>query len=617
MKNNAQSEVSRKALHVLPLFFSGIFFLAIFNSLDCFSQDTNTYIGTRLWWSTWWAFSLYGLFFVAILYLMRRYELNRIRLKNQLKLEKIKTDALRSTDRVKSQFFADISHEFRTPLTLILGQVESVMSSGIGTREKAKLQVADRNARKLLTLINQLLDLSKLEAGSMKLDVSQHNFVSFIKGLFFSFESLAALKKISLLFEAGTDNIPVIFDPDKMEKIFYNLVSNAVKFSEVNGKVQISIHLIKPNIIEIRVENNGRGIPAEQLPYIFDRFYQVDHSDTQKYEGTGIGLALARELVEMHHGTITVESDEWVSTVFIVRLRVSEIKPEQGYGEELVADRDFSAAYYTDDDKIEDGKSVSEPAISSGESREIVLIVDDNNDVREFIHELLENEYLIHEAENGNTGIIKARETIPDLIITDLMMPVMDGYKFCKKIRKDERTSHIPIIMLTAKADFDDKMEGLETGIDDYIIKPFSTKELKARIRNLINQRRLLRARFSQATIFKPSEVAATSMDKVFLEKMSRVIEANFEKQDFTVESLAAEFKMSTSQLNRKLNALIGQPGGQVMRSLRLQRAAQLLEMKAGTVAQICYQLGFNDQAYFSRAFRKQFGCSPVEYIKG
>lgn len=242
--------------------------------------------------------------------------------------------------------------------------------------------------------------------------------------------------------------------------------------------------------------------------------------------------------------------------------------------------------------------------------------MEDNKDVRAYIREQLQEFYQTREAENGEVGFIVARETLPDLIITDLMMPNVDGYQFCKVLRTDERTSHIPIIMLTAKSRLDDKIEGLQIGVDDYITKPFSAKELKVRVKNLIVQRKMLRDRFKKSTVIKPSEVTVLSIDQVFLEKIIKTIEANFENQDFTPESLANVVNMSVSQLNRKLNALIGQPAGQLMRSLRLHRAADLLKQKAGTISEICYQLDFNDPAYFSRTFKKQFGCSPTEYIK-
>ena len=559
---------------------------------------------------------LFGAVLIFLLYLIRRYEINRIKLGIQLKLEKVETDTLRKLDHLKSQFFTNISHEFRTPLTLILGQIESVMSSGIEAREKAKLQVAKRNARRLLTLINQLLDLSKLETGNMELNVSQHNIVTFIKNLFYSFESLAATKKIRLLFESDSTYLPVVFDLDKMENVFYNLVSNAVKFSKIHGEVKISIKLNDMQSVEIQISDDGIGIPAEQISGIFDRFYQVDNSSTRNYEGTGIGLALVKELIELHKGKVTVKSIEAEGSIFTVILPVGDVKPEIKTCNSLVSNDIGFAEINTETEYFEIENASAGPEKLSIDDREIVLVVEDNRDVREYIREQLEEFYHILEAENGLTGMEVAQEIVPDLIVSDLMMPKVNGFQFCKAVRNNERTSHIPIIILTAKAGFDNKIEGFEIGVDDYIIKPFSARELKVRVRNLINQRKLLRSRFKSATVIKPSEVTAISIDQLFLQKIIKIIEANFENQNFTPESLAESVNMSVSQLNRKLNALIEQPAGHLMRSLRLQRAADLLKKNAGTVSEICYQLDFNDPAYFSRAFKKQFGCSPSEFAK-
>ncbi|HSP86933.1 MAG TPA: two-component regulator propeller domain-containing protein [Ignavibacteriaceae bacterium] len=590
-----------------------------------------TLIITPPWWNTWWSYILYGLLFLSGLYWIRRYELNRIHLKNQLKLEKVETDTLRNLDQVKSHFFANISHEFRTPLTLILGQIESVLSSNIENKEKGKLQVANRNARRLLTLINQLLDLSKLEAGSMELKAEQHNIVSFLKSLFFSFESLAESKKITLKFESEFENIPVVFDPDKMEKVFYNLVSNAFKFTSAQGEIKVSITVRHAEFIsasstkweipkqvrddntkdfvEISVKDNGIGIPADRLSNIFDRFYQVDSSSTREHEGTGIGLALTKELVELHKGKINVYSKEGEGSEFIISLPLGDLNNEKNYLDPLV--NSFTSV--NNNAEIVETNSESRFQVFENK-REIILIVEDNSDVRSYIREQLEMDYHIVEASNGEEGIAKAKKEIPDLIITDVMMPKMDGYQFSKQIRSDEKTSHIPIVMLTAKAALDDKIKGLETGIDAYLTKPFSAKELKVRIKNLIYQREQLRKRFSKSTVIKPSEVTAISVDQEFLQKVIMIIEKHFDDEKFDVEKLAGEVYMSASQLNRKLNALIDQPAGQLIRSLRLQRAADLLKQNAGTVAEICYKVGFNDQAYFSRAFKKQFGVSPSEF---
>jgi signal transduction histidine kinase/ligand-binding sensor domain-containing protein/DNA-binding response OmpR family regulator len=622
---------------------------------------------TPPWWSRWWAYIIYSFLFLSILYAIRRYELNRLKLKNQLKVEKVETDTLRNLDQLKSHFFANISHEFRTPLTLILGQVESVLSSNIESKEKGKLQVANRNARRLLTLINQLLDLSKLEAGSMELKAEQHNIISFLKSVFFSFESLAESKKIILKFESESANIPLRYDTDKMEKIICNLISNAFKFTSENGEIKLSVNIVSPNLfqkghselvsesstsmsvqkvnlkqvqvdkhstsketqlnslsVEIRIKDTGIGIPSDSLLHIFNRFYQVDGSSTREHEGTGIGLALTKELVELHKGQITVNSKEGEGTEFIIHFPFVDLKAEaettlEAPSEKISIDYNFETigkGQVSDflDTVSQIHNSLKEQTESSIQHTEIILIVEDNTDVRAYIREQLENDYKVIEAGDGEEGIRNAQIEIPDLIITDVMMPKMDGYQFSKNIRGDEKTSHIPIIMLTAKAGLDDKIEGLETGIDDYLTKPFSARELKVRVKNLIYQRKELRKRFSKISIIKPSEVSTISIDQAFLEKTIKTIESNFEDEQFSVDKLAEQLNMSISQLNRKLNALIDQPPGHLIRTYRLQRAAELLKQNTGSVAEICYKVGFNDQAYFSRAFKKQFGVSPSEY---
>ncbi|HPE76336.1 MAG TPA: two-component regulator propeller domain-containing protein [Draconibacterium sp.] len=571
---------------------------------------------TPPWYRTWLALIIFGLGFTFVILLIRRYEMARINLKNQLEFEKISTDSLRHIAQMKSQFFANISHEFRTPLTLILGQVDSVMSSGINNSEKSKLQVANRNARRLLKLINQLLDLSKLETGKMELNSLQYNMVGFLKSLLFSFESMASSKKITLSFKSVSDHIAVVFDMDKMEKVFYNLIFNAIKYTSENGEIEVEIKTVDTIYIEISVSDNGSGIPEKYIPHIFNRFFQVESSSTRNYEGTGIGLALVKELVELHNGMVKVESSEGEGSTFTVKLPIGEISKVEQPAIIKISEPDNYSEILEAEIAVENEGYTVVKEMQNNDNREIVLVVEDNNDVRAFICDQLGNEYHIKQAENGENGLQIALETVPDLIITDLMMPKMNGLQLCKAIRNDERTSHIPVIMLTAKVGFDNKIEGLETGVDDYITKPFSSKELMVRVKNLINQRKLLRARFKTSTIIKPSEVSVLSIDQVFLDKIIQMIEANFENQDFTPELLASAVNMSVSQLNRKLNALINQPAGQLMRSLRLQRAADLLKQKAGTVSEICYQLDFNDPAYFSRAFKKQFGCSPSDFIK-
>ena len=526
---------------------------------------------------------------------------------NELKIAQAQ---LQELDKLKSRFFANISHEFRTPLTLILGQIDSIMSGSIKIKEKGKLQIADRNAKRLLALINQLLDLSKLESGSMKLKAEQHNIVSFFKSLFYSFESLAESQKIILKFESEYKNIPVVFDPDKMEKIFYNLISNAFNFVASEGEIEVCLNVID-SIVEIRIKDSGIGIPSDRLPHIFDRFYQVDGSATRKHEGTGIGLAVTKELIELHKGNISVNSKEGEGSEFIIQLPLGDFTIEK---DEFIKLQTETSLQVNGFNTTETEEKIPLLNYSGSDNHEIILIVEDNFDLRNYIRELLETDYKVIEASDGAEGVSKAKDEIPDLIITDVMMPEMDGFQFSNKIRNNEKTCHIPLIMLTAKAGFEDKMEGLESGVDAYITKPFNAKELKVQIDNLLKQRKLLRERYSKATVIKPSEVSVISADQAFLQKIIQIIENHCGDYQFSVEQLAEYVNMSISQLNRKLNALIGQPAGQLMRSLRLQRAADLLKQNAGSVSEICFNLGFKDHAYFSRAFKKQFGCSPSDY---
>jgi two-component system, sensor histidine kinase ChiS len=566
-------------------------------------------IVTPPWWHTRLAYFLYIVLFLNGLYLLRRYELNRFNLKNQLQFERVETASLRKLDQLKSHFFANISHEFRTPLTLIIGQTETLLQTEDDRKAKEKLLSVNNNAERLLTMVNQLLDLSKLEAGKLELNQSQQNIVSFLKNLLFSFESLAESNQIQLNFYSSRATIPMNFDAEKMEQIFVNLLSNALKFSESGGRIDVAIATPEPDRIEIRIEDTGIGIPEDQLPNIFDRFYQVDQSGTRRYEGTGIGLSLVHELVGLHNGSIRVLSEEGVGTEFILQFPF-----EKDY--DTIQDTEIAIKVISSSDEETD--LLPHPDLDKMllEHDELVLIVEDNAEIRSFIREQLETEYTVLEAANGMEGIRISRATIPDLVITDLMMPEMDGNQFSEKIRNDEKTSHIPIIMLTAKTGLDSKIEGLEAGIDAYLTKPYHIRELRTIVKNLIEQRKNLKKQFSSATYFQPSLVAKSSVDQTFLKKAIETINHHLQEEDYPVESLANDLNMSVSQLNRKMNALVDQPAGTFIRSIRLQRSAELLNQTDKTISEICFEVGFNDQAYFSRAFKKQYGKSPSAFRK-
>ncbi|GAB4329683.1 MAG: hypothetical protein Kow0037_04830 [Calditrichia bacterium] len=606
------------------------------------SSDDSRHLGTREAalgirissppWKSRWIYLIFAGIFLGILYVIRRYEMNRLHWKNRLQLKQLENNKLQEMDQLKSRFFANISHEFRTPLTLILGQLERVIGTSKSKEERRRLEVAHRNSRRLLNLINQILDLSKLEAGSMQLKSQPQNIIPFLKNLIYSFESWWERKKITISLQCPYQEVMVNFDPEKLEQVFYNLLANAIKFTPEGGSVDICIRMSQKKqlppgqpSLEIGIQDSSPGIAGEDLHRIFDRFYQAGKQDSPNAEGSGIGLALVKELVELHQGLITVTSQSGEGCVFTVYLPAVS-QPSQGSADSQNTERHS----FDSGSELEEATSPEpQPPIVPVEKtdvdtfgshpekeRPVLLLVEDHYDLRAYMQEQLQEDFKVLGAANGNDGLKIARQEIPDLIITDVMMPQVDGYQLCKKLQEDERTSHIPIIILTARAEMDDKIEGLELGVDDYLVKPFSPRELITWVNNLIELRRRLRRRFKEKVIVKPSEVTAVPIEQAFLKKVITAIEENLAEEGFDVTALAKIVGMSISQLNRKLHALVDQPAGQLLRSLRLQRAADLLTQNAATVAEITYQVGFTDQANFSRAFKKQFGKAPGEFRK-
>lgn len=540
---------------------------------------------------------------------------------------------LRELNLTKSRFFANISHEFRTPLTLLLGPLEKLMNSD--TQEnKNMIGMMHRNATRLLLLDNQLLDLSKLEAGKLSLKVSQSEITQAIKGMVMSFQSLAEKKEIDFSYLCPDIEIQAFFDQEKLEKIVYNLLSNALKFTPENGQVIFKLFLFLNNkkkdlpqklrnitgqIICITVKDTGAGITKENQLHIFDRFYQVDSSQNKNFEGTGLGLSLTKELVELHHGYITVDSKPTEGSTFKVYLPIDKKAFETN---ELVngkvdsLDLPIFKNNSQTEGKFHEQKTEEEPVSNMPDEIVQLLIVEDNDDMRYYIRDCFDYNFNIEEAVDGESGFEKAINEIPDIIISDLMMPKMDGIELCHNLKTDERTSHIPIILLTALSSVDDRIKGLETGADDYIAKPFNRQELVTRVKNLTFQRRLLRERFGREVKIQAKDIAITSADEKFLDKLILFIENNLADPDLNVDSLIDEIHLSRSQLHRKLKALTCLSATEFIRTIRLKRAAQLLEQHHGTVAETVYAVGFNSLSYFSKCFQKQFNMTPKEYIR-
>jgi DNA-binding response OmpR family regulator len=502
-----------------------------------------------------------------------------------------------------------------------------------------------RNADRLLGLINQLLDLAKLEAGKMSLQARKLDLVPYLRNLVMSFLSLAERRKINLQFDSTEDKIAIYIDTEKFEKIIVNLISNAFKFTPQQGRIEVC--LIMPNakiqmsnqfpipksniqhpisnIVQITITNTGVGIPPDQFKKIFDRFYQADDSYTKNQEGTGIGLALVKELVELHHGHIAVSSENISDkkdtlTTFTILLPLGREHLRDDEIAEDISILDTGIEHPTP--KIVDREPSTEKRVTSiqhpgsriQDRESSILIIEDNPDMQQYLHNNLSESYRTLIAENGEKGIVLAMSKLPNLIVSDVMMPGMDGFTVCEKIKTDTRTSHIPLILLTARADAESRITGLETGADDYIAKPFDMKELHVRIHNLIEQRNLLRKKFSQQTTFIPEDIATNVVDQSFLQRAKGIIEEHLSDSDFTVKDFAQEIGFSRIHLYRKIHALTDHSTQDFIRIIRLQKAAYLLSHSEATVSEIAYEVGFNNLSYFTRRFREHFGMIPSKF---
>jgi signal transduction histidine kinase/ligand-binding sensor domain-containing protein/CheY-like chemotaxis protein len=535
---------------------------------------------------------------------------------------------LKELDRVKSRFFANISHEFRTPLTLIMGPLEQMLSGCPEKEQRQKLGMMQRNSRRLLSLINQLLDLSKFESGKMKLQVSQQNIIPFLKGIVDSFNSLMAQNELGLNFHTPEENITLYFDGEKIENVVCNLLINAVKFTPPGGQITVVVNQIKdplPGFLEISVRDTGIGIPPDQLDHIFDRFYQAEGLDDHAHKGSGIGLALTKELVALHHGEITVRSIEGKGSEFTIRLPLGD--RHLGPGEivrhpgEPAKHRNFKEKpdlymIEKEEEANQTGNEIIHQAIDGkrGQEKNIILVVEDSADVRSYIRSAIESDYHIIEAMDGREGIKKAREIIPDLIISDIMMPGADGYELCRVLKNDVNTSHVPIILLTAKAAEEDIIEGLECRADDYITKPFNTRILSARIKNLIDVRSQLQENLRREMTFQPSKTSISKIDREFLHDLQAVLDKNIAEPDFNVDQLCKKLYMSHTSLYRKINALSGESPTEFIRSYRLKKGAELLKKNFGTILEVALEVGFSSANYFTRVFKKKFHQLPSEY---
>ena len=519
--------------------------------------------------------------------------------------------ALKALDKAKTHFFANITHEFRTPLTLVTGPVAQIIEEQPPNSIKKRLKGVLKNARNLAELINQLLDISKLEAREMKIEIAHGDVSHYTKELIHRFQPLAEKKHLRLYFTTNISRWKIHFDRDKWNKIIYNLLSNAIKFTEKEGSISVSLKQIWQNqqeYILLKVKDDGIGIAPEHLDHIFDRFYQSDSSSTRIQGGTGIGLSLVKELVELQEGSITVKSTVGKGTTFTIVLPVTP----RNTGEETASslyEQEFPLPVNEAELWIEN-EQTTDNSKQRNTGKLKLLIIEDNAEMRSYIRSCIDASlYTISEAANGEEGIAKAQKIIPDLIVSDVMMPKKDGFEVTYVIRNHTATSHIPLILLTAKASLESRLKGLERGADAYLTKPFSPRELTLRIQKLIALRTLLQQRYQNYNT--PQENPAFEKEDSFIRDFKNYINQHISESSLNVESISSHFAVSRMQLHRKLKALTNTNTSHYIRSIRLEKAMELLKKRELNITEIAYETGFSSIDHFSRSFKKAYGKSP------
>lgn len=507
---------------------------------------------------------------------------------------------------MKFRFFTNVSHELRTPLTLIISPLEGMLKETTDELQSTRLQLMYRNAQRLLHLVNQLLDFRKGEMSTHQLSLSEGDIISYVHSVCNSFLLMADKKHIQFSFFSGIDTFSMAFDADKVGKIVMNLLSNAFKFTPEGGRVTVMIEHVAgtPDILEIKIADTGIGISDVDKEHIFERFYQAGHKGVEETTGNGIGLSLVRDFVTLHEGEVKVFDNIGMGSVFVIQFPVKHVETQVQLPEETGMPAGD-----------EEDKEMKEEAREETERKNfpLLLIVDDNEDFRIFMRYSLELQYRVKLAVNGKEAWEMMQEELPDLVISDVMMPQMDGNELCRLIKQDKRTAHIPVILLTARQNTEAKLEGLQTGADDYVTKPFNMTILVLRIRKLIELSRYHRV--TQGMIDPaPSEIVITSLDEKLIEKAIKYVEDNMSRTELSVEELSRELGMSRVHLYKKLLQITGKTPIEFIRVIRLKRAAQLLRESQLHVSEVAFEVGFNNPKYFSRYFKDEFGVLPSVY---
>ena len=570
-------------------------------------------------WLTWWAKLIYILITISIIYTIIHAYKKKIDLESLYTLEKKNHEQEQELNQERLRFYTNITHELRTPLTLILGPLEDMQKdTSLPTRQAQKLSVIHQSALRLLNLINQILEFRKTETQNKKLCVCKGNIAPLIHEIGLKYKELNQKKAIDFQIQIEKEEMPLFFDKEIITIILDNLISNAIKYTE-QGKITLSLYPTTRNGVtytEIKVSDTGYGISAEALPHVFDRYYQ--ESGKHQASGTGIGLALVRNLVELHEGEIRVESIQNEGSTFYISLLTDNIYPNALHGD---------STKQTEEEMISEAVPEDSQNTEPETSKPILLIVEDNEDIQKYIAESFSDSFEVITGSNGEEGKQQALNRIPDIIVSDIMMPVMDGITLCRQLKEDVRTSHIPVILLTAKDSLQDKEEGYEVGADSYLTKPFSASLLRSRINNLLDSRKKLIAQFQQTgTSHNPNShldekrsiitEALSKLDNEFIEKITQLVEDNLSSEKIDITYLSDKMCMSGSTLYRKMKALTGLSTNEYIRKVKMQNAERLLLEGKYNISEIAYKIGMNSTGYFRQCFKDEFGVSPSDYLK-
>ena len=567
-----------------------------------------------IWYKTWWAIMIFLATFIGFITFVFRFFWMRKSMEAELELERRDKEHQEEINQMKMRFFINISHELRTPLTLILAPLQEIINKISDRWTRNQLEYIQRNANRLLHLVNQLMDYRRAELGVFELKVKQENAHQLIQDNFLFYDKLARHKKITYTLHSELEEKEELFDPNYLELIVNNLLSNAFKYTESGQSITVTLKE-ENNWLVLQVSDTGIGIPINKQGKIFERFYQIE----SEHVGSGIGLSLVQRLVELHHGRIELDSEEGKGSTFSVYLpqdiniyKSSELASNDAKNEEdQVYSTNSKEMYFIDTEKVE-----NETIETGDKKRGTILIVEDNNEIRHYLSSGLAELFNTLEAGNGEEALEKLKENEVDIIVTDVMMPVMDGIKLCKNVKQNIRTCHIPVIILSAKSETKDQMEGLQMGADDYIPKPFSLAILTTKIQNMMRTRRRMLERYSKSLEVEPEKITFNAMDEALLKRAVAIVEKNMDNIEFSTDEFAREMNMSRSNLHLKLKAITGESTIDFIRKIRFNEAAKLLKDGRYTIAEVSTMVGFNTPSYFATSFKKYFGCLPTEYIK-